>query len=713
MGRVGAPSRPTRFADSDSAACRLAVIGHGAAASDVAQSGALLELTPERALELSAKRDSLWRDRDLQFDWIPGTHRMLYTTISAAAGRSWVCSIDVETRRTWPVIEGQQPSPSPDGTKLAFLAPGRDSAGGRTALQLWLADIEGGHPKQLTALHPDSVETVLSSLRYRWSPDSRRIVYRRSVIGNAAAEIPSDSVRRRHGSSAVVYPYAAAAEDHVRRSKIRLLDVQTQEEEVVVEANALLGSIGWLGPDSIYYETEGAPKNELELFSHIMVYSLQRRTAGTLISGYNRQPKYFPVVSPTGTQVAFQADPGQAIAYPFRRELAVYSVGKATTTVLTRYAAITPGAWTPDERAVVVTDGPSTHRKLYSISLNGARRALTSGPGVNAAPKFSSDGRLLAWIFTDPAGTQTLRIGDWDSSALSGVRDIGVLGKPTEGLMVGRTSAIQWRSKDGLLVDGYLTLPVGYDRSRKYPVVVLLHGGPSGGVTPVDLGEWPGSAYSPYLLASAGYAVLRPDYRRSGMLGFDKLLAARRRGDVLQRDLDDIVAGTRYLEARGIADSTRLFLLGHSAGSDEANWIITQHNPFRAAVSFEGGDFFWDWGGTAWHDANYTWEWYLGGGSPMERPGTFSRNSAILSARGARTPTMFVNCAGRNAGNSGSMLWLYVALKRQHVDAEYVLYPDDQHVLVKPANRADMLDRILLWIKTHDAGEAAVSTRRG
>ena len=185
------------------------------------------------------------------------------------------------------------------------------------------------------------------------------------------------------------------------------------------------------------------------------------------------------------------------------------------------------------------------------------------------------------------------------------------------------------------------------------------------------------------------------------MFGFDKLLAAKRAGTGYRSNYEDIMSGVDYLEKEGIADPAREFLLGHSAGSYKVNWIIAHTRRFRAAISYEGGDETWDWGGPGFMPGHLTSiEWSMGG-TPIDKPDVYRENSSIANIKGVTIPTMFINT--QYGLNSASQIWLYSALQVQGVDTAFVYYADDLHAVSKPENQADLMQRSLKWIDDHDA----------
>jgi dipeptidyl aminopeptidase/acylaminoacyl peptidase len=198
-----------------------------------------------------------------------------------------------------------------------------------------------------------------------------------------------------------------------------------------------------------------------------------------------------------------------------------------------------------------------------------------------------------------------------------------------------------------------------------------------------------------------GYAVFQPDYRESGSFGYDTVLQEYARGDVMSEDAQDILAGVDAVVKSHAVDPSRLYLLGHSYGSTLTDWIVSHDRRFRAAVSYEGFDFFYDWSryspyGTG---AGIGVQHTVADTTPLTAPKLWAQNSAVLNAARVTTPTLFV--VTENGMDCPSQAWLYGALRSNGVDSQFLLYHGEPHVIQKPANQVDLVNRVLAWFKTH------------
>lgn len=656
------------------------------------------ELTLQAALDRISRREgSAGGQRTTLPVWVPGTHHLIY---SSGDTETYIYTFDVDGKRRERIRPGAQPVPSPNGKQLVFLDIGKDSGEGAGKPQIWISDARGLHAEQLTSFPSGVVDSPWYPFRLEWSPDSTHLAYL-EMRTTGVRQRATDEISTRYRSSAIIYPEQATNQNRLRLAdlQVHIVEIATRRDQVVPIKETT--SFSWLDSKTLVFEAINDFSQTEIPTAEVRLLSLPELTTRRLLTGYYRQPFYRPVRSPTGKYLAFQADVGQESVYPNRSDLALFSMASATVRVMTRSSRVAVGTWEPSEKGLVIVDGPSTRRDLHFVSLEGGKQHPITRGGLNTTPRFSGDGVLMAWKHVDYTGRSTIRVGRWKGMQLSDVEDVVVLDDPLEGFRVGTTESVQWTSKDGLLVDGYLTFPPDYDGTRSYPLVVVLHGGPTSG-SDVTYKEWPCAHYFPHLLAREGYLVFQPDYRASGMLDYEKIIEARKNDDRFEGDLEDVLSGVRYLQGRGLAIPGRTFVIGHSNGSTEVNWFITRTHDFRAAVSYDGVDFLidWYWAGADLYYPNPTIEWYMRG-SALDRAAVYHRNSAVSNARAIRTPTLFIT-GGQNAINSPGLRWLYAALVSKGVDAAYVHYPDEGHVVRKPENVADLYERILAWIRKHD-----------
>lgn len=651
-----------------------------------ANTGSLQPVTLESAVS-DASIQSLGA-RNAAFSWRPGTTQLLLHSPRPTGG-SEIRLYDVVSGEEKVIAAGSNPLSSPNGRFVAFQKPSEDKD--KFVTELWIADLQSKTVPRLLR-RVEAPPASGSFVEFAWSPDSARIL--EGVFSSGVKGITENDV--------FVLPEPESAQSLFRsyyRAQLAVTDIESGAVAKILDVPEQQRAIGWLDRDRIFFEqTYG---RSLEGNAGLFVLDLKTGERSTVFNEYGRQASFSSRLSPDGRAWAFRADPGQEVYFPRRADLAVVTRA-GNVKLLTRNEPVgSRFDWTPDSRRIIFTSGSSTARHLFLIDLNGRRVQLTSGDGVNESPRVGPGGRL-AWLYTSPQGVMVLKTGVIRGNRLVGVVDLRTISDPLSGFSVGRAEVIRWRAPDGLQVDGLLVVPQAPRPPRGYPLVVVLHGGPEGGIMMADM-EWPGGPQFVHLLAARGYAVFSPDYRESGMLGFDHLVAAREAMETHQRNMGDINSGVDELTQRGIADPKRLFLIGHSAGAVVASWAATDARKYRSIVAFEGHDSFFEWTCLVCVRPNLSAEW-TNRGSPISNPAAYQRSSAVLRASQISTPTMYV-ASGSLADTSPSTAWLFAATQARGLLARYVRYPDDNHVIVKEKNKRDFLIRLFDWFEVTDLAQ--------
>jgi dipeptidyl aminopeptidase/acylaminoacyl peptidase len=412
-------------------------------------------------------------------------------------------------------------------------------------------------------------------------------------------------------------------------------------------------------------------------------------------------------VSPDGESIALLHDPTPSF-YPGRNQ--VITISRTGGNLKTLWG----GDFAPRLSGVSWFKGGDlwawgkrgAFRELFALPADRQSSKLTplleQKDGAVMEPTLSPDEKLWAWHTRDVHDRLLLRVATRRGTP---IRTLVSFSPSIDTLALSKVEPITWRSRDGLEIAGVVTFPLGYRSGVRYPLIMDLHGGPAGGVDP--RGRLTGSALELQMWAAKGFVVFSPDWRGSGIYGFAELERRRVQQDEEARDMDDILSGVDALIERGLVDSSRMALVGHSAGASKVNWLITHSSRFKAAISYDGISNRYTLFAVAGRAGNPSEEWKLNG-LPWEVPENWLNGSARMFVKGVTTPTLFVS-GGRSyvvADNA----YLYSALRRQGVPAEHVIYNNEGHVVVSPENRRDLLMRAIRWIETHLAhGNSAMS----
>lgn len=342
-------------------------------------------------------------------------------------------------------------------------------------------------------------------------------------------------------------------------------------------------------------------------------------------------------------------------------------------------------AWLPGGKALLLEGDDGTGSALWQQPLQGAAKKLELGD-VQASPDLSvSKTGAVAFVGSTAMHPSELYVMN---SANAKPRRLTNLNSFIDGVTLGRTESIEWRGPDGFLEDGSLTYPAGYQRGQKYPLVLVIHGGPESAST-VKF------APLPQLLAAAGFIVFQPNYRGSTNLGDAYQHAIFR--DTGAGPGNDVMAGVAAVEKLGIVDQDRVGVSGWSYGGYMTAWLTGHYPLWKAAVS---GAALTDW------VMDYTVAYYqegdayFFGGSPWTAKyrGIWREQSPINYAQNVTAPTLIMGDVGDpNVPLVNSYEW-YHALRDAGVEVEFYAYPADTHFPKDIVRTTDVYRRWVAWM---------------
>jgi len=338
---------------------------------------------------------------------------------------------------------------------------------------------------------------------------------------------------------------------------------------------------------------------------------------------------------------------------------------------------------------------------------NGESRLIEAIPGIHEdgstafntifnMPATIGDGRLEMGLSGTTYGTEFAFISSSFDKApeiylahARGAKEVKQLTHINDGIELawGKSVSLDWKS-DKYNVQGWLTLPKDYDPAKKYPLIVVVHGGPAAAAVP----RWSTGAMSAAAFSALGYFVLEPNPR--GSFGQGEEFTQANRGDFGYGDLRDILAGVDKAEAVYSIDPNRVGLTGWSYGGFMAMFAVTQTQRFKAAVAGAGIS---DWQSYYGENSIDQWMTPYFGATVYDNPAVYARSSAINFIRQARTPTLVV--VGERDGEcpAPQSFEFWHALRARHVPTRLVVYPNEGHMFTDPAHRQDVMARAAEW----------------
>lgn len=345
--------------------------------------------------------------------------------------------------------------------------------------------------------------------------------------------------------------------------------------------------------------------------------------------------------------------------------------------------------WSPDSKSLLVTAPIDGRDAIYEITLDG--RAIPVFKGGNPSSiDFAPDGKTIFFSMSSlsrPADIYSLQRGG-QPRRLTREND-ALLSK----LALSSVEDLRWKGADGAAIQGHLLKPPMFDATKKYPAIVLIHGGPQG--------AW-GDAWSyrwnPQMWAARGYVILMPNPR--GSSGFGQQFVEEISKDWAGKVYVDLMNGVDQFAALPYVDASRIGAAGASYGGYMINWILGHSNRFKALVSHAGVYNLESMYGVTEEIWFPEWEF---GGAPWDQPELYDRLSPHKYVKNFATPTLVSHGELDFRVPIDQGLQLFTALQRRGVPSRLLYFPDEGHWVLKPQNskvwHAQVLDWMDRWLK--------------
>jgi dipeptidyl aminopeptidase/acylaminoacyl peptidase len=257
-------------------------------------------------------------------------------------------------------------------------------------------------------------------------------------------------------------------------------------------------------------------------------------------------------------------------------------------------------------------------------------------------------------------------------------------------LAMGKTEVIKWKSKDGKEIEGLLTYPVNYKAGNKYPLILNIHGGPTGVF--VQTFTAAGAIYPIQAFAQQGYAVLRPNPR--GSSGYGKDFRFANYNDWGFGDFEDDQTGVDKVIEMGVAHPDSLVICGWSYGGYMTSFTVTKTNRFKAASVGAGVTNLMSFNGTA-DIPGFLPDYF--GGEFWDRADVYSKHSAMFNVKNVRTPSQVIHGERDVRVPPSQGFEFYAAMKRLGVPTEMITYPRTPHGPQEPKFIQDIGERMIAW----------------
>ncbi|TAN08017.1 MAG: S9 family peptidase [Rhodanobacteraceae bacterium] len=567
---------------------------------------------------------------------------------------------------------------SPDGTRLAFLAEDPKTK----KSQIYVLPMDGGDAVRVTD-DKQGVDT------YAWSPDGTQLAFiaQDPPLNEKAIEAHDRAFRITDGNFLLtkepapwqlwVVPAAGGTAKRLTEGKFSLDTVQGG-------MNASVTPPAWSRDGkAIAFTKYPGPYWGPSFHSVIAEVPAAGGPVRTLVDAQTSDVLTF---APRGGRYAFLRPRGG----DQNNGNAVY-VGGGGGAVHDPTAALARNfnayAWLPDGKALLLQGELGTRSVLWEQPLHGKARVLDLGD-IEAGGELSvTRNGEIAFIGSTKNHPGELYVM---ASAKAKPRRLTDVNAFVDKLALGRTESVKWQN-DGFDEDGVLTYPVGYRQGQKYPLVLVIHGGPEAAST---------VRFSPLpqLLAASGFMVFQPNYRGSTNLGDAYQHAIYR--NTGEGPGQDVMAGLAAVEKLGDVDTGRIGVTGWSYGGYMTTWLTGHYNVWKAAVA---GAPLTDWVmdyTVAYYQKGDT---YFFGSSPWTDAGwkIWREQSPITYARNVKAPTLLMgDVHDSNVPLINAEEW-YHALRDNGVTVEFYAYPEATHFPHDIVQETDVYRRWVGWMQKY------------
>jgi dipeptidyl aminopeptidase/acylaminoacyl peptidase len=589
-----------------------------------------------------------------------------------------------------------QPQWSPDGRYISFVsARGAATGDDPPRAQLYLMRADGGEAWKLT----DSKEAIAS---YSWSPDSTRVAF---VATDARSSDDEAKLRKRDDERVFEGDF------RYQHLWVMAVDGKTPAARITSGTAYTVGGAPSWSPDGKRMVFAAKPTSMIrDARSDVYIAD----AAGGAIEKITTNPgsDSAPEWSPAGNLIAWVGEPvsvkpigdGTYPGYVGNGHLMLYDVtAKTIKDASIKDFDLDAGSprWANDGKSLVFVTGQRSYTDAFSFDIaSGKYTQLTRQKTLQYGSR-SKDGKVIAVTMDSPGMPAEVHVTD---ATFATWRKLTDTNPQAASFALGDSEVVTWKSSDGMEIEGVLLKPVGYTAGKKYPLLVVAHGGPSGAfLNNYRVGGLEGGQ----LWAGQGWAVLYPNPR--GSTNYGEKFQRANINDWGGGDFHDIMTGVDAMIARGVADPERLAHIGWSYGGYMTAWVITQTNRFKAAMVGAGLTNLVSMYGT--NDIPNVLVSYFGGIAGKDTNTLYNARSAMSFIDNVQTPTLILHGGSDERVPTGQGYELFRGLKDRGKTTELVFYPREGHGIAEYHHLRDRLTRINEWVTRYTLGSGKTTTQ--
>lgn len=622
----------------------------------------------------------------------PDGKRVVYTIVnevmtpdkSEFVTQIWMASADGKenVQITFGDKSSTNPKWSPDGNWIAFTSNRKDNKN-----NLYLLRLSGGEAEPLT-----DVKTGVSD--FEFSPDGRWIAF---TMTDAKTEDEEKNDKGRNDFRWV--------DENVKMSRLYVIPVAKdasgkREPRKLTTQNYTVSGFDW-SPDSariVFSHTKTPIANDWTTSDVSIV-----EVSGANVTAFAATPaaESSPTFSPDGKSIAMLVSDNPP-RWAQSGLLQIYSVsggGQPKSLSASYDGQPNVAGWSADGKRIYFSEAKGTGTQIYAVDVESNKiEEIKTTPAVYGSLNLNQGGSMFG--FTRQTSDSAPEAFVASISNFSPVQ-ISRANADLPRLPLGKTEVIRWKSKDGKEIEGLLTYPVNYQAGQRVPLILNIHGGPAGVFQQTFIGGR--GVYPIAAFAARGYAILRPNPRGSSGYGTEFRRANVKDWGV--GDYQDLMTGVDRVIEMGVADPTRLGVMGWSYGGFMTSWIVTQTKRFKAASAGAPVTNLMSFNGTA-DIPSFIPDYF--GGHFWENPEIYAKHSPMFNVKGVSTPTMIQHGDADIRVPISQGYEFYNALKAQGVPTRMIVLPRQPHGPNEPKMQLAAMQANLDWFEKYlKSGETA------
>jgi len=646
--------------------------------------------------------ETMWQmDRVGSFDVSPDGRMAVFpvTTYNISGNNSstdlYLLNIEDGTSRQI-TFTGKESSPlwSPDGKSIAFVSRRHDGPG-----QIYLLDLGGGEARKITDL-PVGVFSI------KWFPQGDRIAFGANILPEYDGDF--DKLKKLLDERKESKVTAKVTENTMFRFwdkwltdglYPRLFAVNLKDRKVTdlmpntINFFNMMGGVSYdISPDgrqiAVSMNKTEPPYDNLDYD----IFLLPTDGSGLLtnITSDNPANDSNPVYSPDGKLILY----GQQQIHHFYADkvrMVSYNLNDKSHTNLTENIDLSCAnwIWSPDAKTIYFHAELNARNALFSIPAKGGEHSLILGEGTTGNVRLAGS-RFRDLVFTSHDLNRPTEIYRMDNRGRNVTQLTRFNDERLAKLNFGKVEDVTFKGANDADVQMFIVYPPDFDPAKKYPLVLMIHGGPHG----VFGDNWH-YRWNAHLFAAPGYVVALPNFHGSTSFGQDFAISIH--GEHANQPFEDIMKGTDFLISKGFIDETRMAATGGSYGGYMVSWIAGHTNRFAALVNHAGVydlhlQFASDYAGN---------RGFQYGGTPWENFDVLNSQNPSQFAHKFETPMLVIHGELDYRVPVAHAFLVYGIYKSRGLDARLVYYPNENHWILSPQNSIFWYKELHDWLNRY------------